>query len=96
MILCPLLPSFFSKFLKHSSFSVILSLFFLFSCPFFLFLLFLSVRALFLCYFFPLRPYLLYIASIYSQYFDGILCLRESLAALTFLLLPDVQWAHKV
>ncbi len=48
------------NFMKNCSCSVILSLFFsfLFPCPFFLFLLFLSAHTLFFWYFFPLMPYL--------------------------------------
>ncbi len=62
MILCPLLPAFFSKF-PIILWNIVLALSFchlsfLFPCPFFLFFLFLSARALFSWYFFPIRPYL--------------------------------------
>ncbi len=61
-MICPLLPAFFSKF-PIISWNIVLALSFchlsfLFPCPFFLFLLFSSARALFSWYFFPIRPYL--------------------------------------
>ncbi len=77
MIFCPLLPAFFSKFpLILILWNIVLALSFchfsfLFPCPFFLFFLFLSARALLLWYFFPLRPYLIQYTDPWDLFYTG-------------------------